>query len=94
MRPSMVSLSDGYDFTFVTITHDGTLRRSKRFSIEEGGLRTILGCLRYVLEKSESLSPNVTPEKKDGHQPDADDSDPISVDDSDYLTPEDEDESC
>jgi hypothetical protein len=87
--------SDGYDFIFVTITHDGTLQRSKRFGVEEGAIRTILGCLKYVLEKSESLSPNVTPEQKDGHQLDVDGSDPFSVDDSEYMTPqggEDEDE--
>jgi hypothetical protein len=74
----------------VTITHDGTLRRSKQIDVEDGEIRTILGCLRCVLEKSESLRP------KDGHQPDADGSDPISVDDSEYTTPpqdgEDEDE--
>ena len=40
-----------------------------------------------MLEKSASMSPNVTPEKKDGHHPDADGSDPVSVDDSEYTTP-------
>jgi hypothetical protein len=80
--------SDGYSFMFVTITHDGTLRQSKQFKVDGGETRTILGCLKYLLEKSGSLSPNATPEKKeDGHQPDTDGSDPLSVDDSDYLTP-------
>jgi len=80
--------SDGYAFIFVTITHDGILKRSKQFDVEVGEIREILGCLRYVLEKSERISPNVTPEKnKDGHQQDTDGSDPLSVDDSKYMTP-------
>ncbi len=50
-------LSDGYRFTFVRITHNGSLEHSKCFDITQGDIETILGCMKYILEKS---SPNVT----------------------------------
>jgi hypothetical protein len=69
--------SGGYAFIFVTITHDRKLQRSKRFNVEAGDIKMILGCLRYVLKKSASMSPYVTLEKKDEHQSDIDSRDPV-----------------
>ena len=47
----------------------------------------MMGCLKYLLKQSWSLSPNVTLEKeKDRHQPDTDGGNSIYVDDSEYLT--------
>jgi hypothetical protein len=72
--------SDGYSWIFVTITHDGTLQESRRFDIKANpeDLRTILGCVRYILEKSASVGgPNMAPEGGD----------PLDLDDGDeYLT--------
>ncbi|KAF5377914.1 hypothetical protein D9615_006693 [Tricholomella constricta] len=50
--------SDGFLWTFVTITHDGTLKRSKQFDIVGGekDLGMVLGCLKYLLETSASIA--------------------------------------
>jgi hypothetical protein len=56
-------VSDGCAFIFVTITHDGMLKQSKDFDVNDGEDLTVLGCLKYMLEMS---SPNVTPEKAGG----------------------------
>ena len=57
-------LSDGYAFIFVTITHDGVLKRSRQFEVTQGDTLTVLGYLKYMLEMSESMSPN----EKDGDE--------------------------
>lgn len=56
-------VSDGLLYAFVTITHDGVLKQSRRFGILEGDLETILGCIKYLLEASANMSPNITPER-------------------------------
>jgi hypothetical protein len=56
-------VSSGYAFIFVTISHDGVLKQSKTFDVNNGEILTILGSLKYVLEMSGDISPNVTPEK-------------------------------
>jgi len=74
-------VSDVYVFEFVTITHDGMLRQSRRFNALGGDLPMILGCLRFVLAKSALASissPNVT---DDGG------SDPVDLDDNEYTRP-------
>jgi hypothetical protein len=71
------AVSDGYSFEFVTITHDGELKRSRRFKItERRGMVKILGCLKYILETSAKMSSNVTPEKGEREQTDQGDGDP------------------
>ncbi len=84
-------VSDGYSFIFVTITHDGKLKQSRRFEVTQGEIQIVLGCLKYLLETSASMSPNVTPEK-DGGEPMEDRSDgesdaEMDVDDNGYVTP-------
>ena len=44
-------------------SHSGILQRSKYFDINNGEIQVVLGCLKYMLEMSRSMSPNVTPEK-------------------------------
>jgi hypothetical protein len=57
--------SDGFTFIFVAISHEGVLKRSKTFDILETpeDLRVVLGCLKYVLETTADMSPNLTPER-------------------------------
>jgi hypothetical protein len=84
--------SDGVLFEFVTITHDGVLKMSKRFNAGTRDLAVVLGCLAYVLGRTiETL----TSEKMVGQQSDqtadalalaeADTDDAIQVDDNDFL---------
>jgi hypothetical protein len=80
-------VSDGYSFIFATVTHDGVLKRSKYFEVKGGDMQTVLGCLKYLLETSASMSPNVRPER-DGGEPVGDQSDgesDMDVDDTDYF---------
>lgn len=55
-------ISDGYAYKFLTITQNGELKQSKIFDVTDGDKLTILGCLKYMLEMSADMSPNVTPE--------------------------------
>jgi hypothetical protein len=84
-------VSDGYSYIFVTITHEGVLKQSRRFEVTQGDMRTVLGCLKYILEMSASMSPNLTPEsEQDGDEPVEDHSDgesEMDIDDSGYVTP-------
>jgi hypothetical protein len=58
--------SDGYVFIFVTISHEGVVRLSRHFNIVQGeDMRVVLGCLKYVLEKT---GPNSTPERSGGQE--------------------------
>ncbi|KAM6498924.1 hypothetical protein JOM56_006872 [Amanita muscaria] len=79
--------TDGLSYIFVTITHEGVLKESSLFSVRQGGLSTVLGSLRYILEMARSMSPNLTPEKG-GLEADADDV--IDLDDTPYLHHDDE----
>lgn len=83
--------SDGYLFTFVTITHQGVLKRSKQFDITvgPGDLATVLGCLKYLLEKSASMTPNLSRERNSEHPMDVDGGeDPaIDLDDNEFMNP-------
>lgn len=64
-------VSDGFGFISVTITHGGVLKQSRRFEVSQGEIRTVLGCLKYVLETSASMSSNTTLEtRRDGGEPD------------------------
>jgi hypothetical protein len=51
-------VSDGYIFVFVTITHEGELKRSRHFDVISvpGDLAAVLGCLKFLLEKSASTT--------------------------------------
>jgi hypothetical protein len=82
-------VSDGYSYIFVTITHDGVLKQSRRFEAAQGDTRKVLGCLKYILEMSANMSPNLTPEQ-DGGEPVEDHSDgesSMDIDDNGYVTP-------
>jgi hypothetical protein len=91
--------SDGYEFIFVTISHEGIVRLSRGFNILQGdNMRRVLGCLKYILEKTASMSPNLTPERSNGHQQegDADGTDGadevIDLDDNDFTNPHNEED--
>jgi hypothetical protein len=84
--------SDGYSFIFVTITHSGVVKQSRRFELAQGEIQTILGCLKYILEKSASMSPNSSPEsQRDGGEMDqmvdsGSDAE-MDIDGSGYISP-------
>lgn len=77
-------VSDGYLFVFVHITHDGAVKVSRQFDIQQGDTLSVLGCLRYMLEMAAEMS------FRDvllGHEKD-DPADPeIDLDDNDYVNP-------
>ena len=54
--------SDGYVFVFVTITHDGAIKLSRRFDITQGDMVIVLGCFKYILETAH-INFNPTPER-------------------------------
>jgi hypothetical protein len=82
-------VSDGYSYIFVTITHDGELKRSKRFNMTEKkrDMVKVLGCLKYILETSAKMSPNVTPEKREqtGVEDQVDGDPAMDIDNNDYV---------
>jgi hypothetical protein len=90
--------SDGYVFIFVTISHEGVVRLSRRFDIQQGeDMRVVLGCLKYVLEKTASMSLNSAPEQSGGQQEDgADETDdgdePIDLYANDFMSAPNEEE--
>ena len=49
-------VSDGYAFIFVTITHNSVLKHSRPIDVTQGDLLTVLGCLKYLLEMSVSVT--------------------------------------
>jgi len=55
--------TDGLLYVFLTITHEGVLKQSRQFDIMRGGLSTVLGCLKYILEIAMSMTPTSTLEK-------------------------------
>jgi hypothetical protein len=81
--------SDGYQFVFVTITHDGTVKFSRQLDIQLGDLLKVLECLRYILETAVESSPCVTSERNGEDQKGEDDLvDPmIDLDNNDYTNP-------
>ena len=52
--------SDGYAFYFVTITHEGVVKVSRRFSISWEDTQKVMGCIMYILRKTVERSPTVT----------------------------------
>ncbi|KAF9507640.1 hypothetical protein BS47DRAFT_281589 [Hydnum rufescens UP504] len=84
--------SDGYVFGFVAITHDGLLLQSRLFDITRGDLPKVLGCLKYLLEKSASMSPNLTPDKKMGYPSKGDDGGDPAIDLDDDSDDDDSDD--
>ncbi|KIJ98087.1 hypothetical protein K443DRAFT_104520 [Laccaria amethystina LaAM-08-1] len=40
--------TDGLSYVFVTITHEGVLKKSRLLDIMQGKLSTVLGCLQYL----------------------------------------------
>jgi hypothetical protein len=77
---------------FVTISHDGELRRSREFDITAGDMVTVLGCLRYLLETSANMSPNSMPEKAGGFSGGVDGNPTLILDDNEYLEGDSSDE--
>lgn len=86
--------SDGYQFVFVAITHNGTVKISRVLDVLQGDMARVLGWLKYVLETTAAMSPNVTPEQNGGDEKDREDpkDPPIDVDDNDYIRPPEDDE--
>ncbi|KAM6489247.1 hypothetical protein JOM56_015298, partial [Amanita muscaria] len=84
--------TDGLSYIFVTITHEGVLKKSNLFDVRQGGLETVLGSLRYIFEMAMSMSPNLTPEKKknDALEVEANADDVINIDDTPFLHEESE----
>jgi hypothetical protein len=58
--------SDGYQFVFVAITHNGTVKISRVLDVLQGDMAKGLGWLKYVLETTAAMSPNVMPENRNG----------------------------
>ena len=55
--------SDGLEFVFVMIQNDGSIKITRSFgttNLED--LNLVLGCIAYLLKKSESMTPTLTPE--------------------------------
>jgi hypothetical protein len=77
-------VSNGFAFILLTITHDGVLKQSRRFEVTEGDMLTVLGRLKFMLEMSVSISPNVTLEKGGGESVEDHDSD-MDIDNKDYV---------
>jgi len=65
--------SDGYAFTFVKISYDGTVMMSRQFNILEGEMKKVLAGLRHILDITASRSPNSRPERNDGDKDDESD---------------------
>lgn len=53
--------TDGARYMFAMITHAGILKTSEEFSFQQRAVPMVLGCVRYILEKTLSMSPNVSP---------------------------------
>jgi hypothetical protein len=53
-------ISDGFDFRFVTITHEGVVKVSRSFNISRGEMQTVN---MYILRTTMERSPTVAPEK-------------------------------
>ena len=84
--------SDGYEFCFVTITHEGVVQASRRFSISRGEIRTVMGCIMYILRKTVERSPTVTPDKMNdesnlGETDDQDKAMNLNSEDNSFLHP-------
>ena len=63
---------------------------SRSFDILHGQMKKILGCLRYILEVTESRSPKSTLERHFGYgyNNEVDESDPLlNLDDNKYMNP-------
>ena len=72
--------SDEFCFIFVMITHEGVLRTSRRFNIQQGDLQTVMGCLVYILRKTADMSPTTTPEKTTGKKSSVDETEEDTAD--------------
>ena len=64
-------VTDGFIYIFVTITHEGVLKKSRQFDVN-GELAIVLGCFRFILEKANSMTPNVSPTQGEQEVVDAD----------------------
>ena len=79
--------SDGYQFVFVAITHDGgTVKISRVSDVLQGDMAKVLGWLEHVLETTAAMSPNVTENNNNLEDP------LIDVDNNDYIHPPEDDE--
>jgi len=86
--------SDGYQFIFLAITNDGTVKISRMLDVLQGDMTKVLGWLKYILETTAAMSPNVTLEKNGGDEKDKEDLEdpPIDVDDNHFINPTEDDE--
>jgi len=77
--------TDGLKYVFVTITNEGALLFSKQFDVEKGDLPFVLGCLRYILERAISMSPNSSLQSETMVSVGDDADEVLDPDDSSYL---------
>ena len=77
--------TDGLKYVFVTITNEGALLFSKQFDVEKGDLPFVLGCLRYILERAISMSPNSLLQSETMVSVDDDADEVLDPDDSSYI---------
>ena len=84
--------TDGLSYIFVTITHQGDIKRSKQFDVMKGDLSTVLGCLKYILETAMSMTLTSTLEKGGLKTEllDHDADDLFDMSDTPYMRPNDE----
>jgi len=84
--------TDGLCYVFVTITHQGVIKKSRHFDIMQGDLATVLGCLKYILETAMSMTLTEKGMQKTNNELEDDTDDPINLDDTPYLQHNDDDE--
>lgn len=87
--------TDGLCHIFVTITHQGVIKKSQQFDVTgmNGALSTVLGCLKYILETAMSMTSTLekgVSKTSDELQDDADDL--FNLSDTPYTQPNDEEE--
>ena len=82
--------SDGYEFCFVTITHEGVVKVSRKFSISRGEMKTVIGSIMYILRKSLERSPTVTT-NDESNVDETDQDEAMKLDDNGFLHPTDSD---
>ena len=84
--------SDGYEFCFVTITHEGVVKVSRKFSISRGEMKTVIGSIMYILRKSlERSPPDKTNDESNVDETD-DQDEALKLDDNGFLHPTDNEE--
>ncbi|KAM6493369.1 hypothetical protein JOM56_011503 [Amanita muscaria] len=83
--------TDGLSYIFVTITHEGVLKKSNPFDVLQGGLEIVLGSFQYILETAMSMKEETQSDESDSDADTDDDyDDVVDLDDNPFLYPDDE----